>query len=240
METKAELQAKIRVLEELEKNNELNQRLLTAQELIGKCKSTHTFTRKIGYQKTPNFNGTIERVDNVYLKNDQLCYAKTTVHISTDKDGNFNFQVQKYPDCGEAFSGYYSFKYDMNPTAFENALKYAEAQVQITLDTFRSTLNQVEWITQGDHGVMSSHLKLLKEAKVELLTIRDKDIKDYLSWYHHPFYWEDQLMLGEATKQILRHIINTLRDEARTWGGSIVERDYPRAQKLENFLNTLP
>lgn len=203
---------------------------------IGKCFSSHLF------QRVPK-NGkeiTIRRVKALDYRDNRVYYiGEHIVFRYYPQNKIFKVEIEDNWATDSPFPSWISsFSHEITNELFEAVYN----EVQIHADTYFSKVaglfKQTEYITQGDHSDEVGKTKWLRNQKFITLTKEgyQTSVKDILAWQHHPFlYGYDQLLDTKESIEIVKNIADEMEKNARSWGGSIWERDAPRIRLLIDF-----
>lgn len=233
----AQLKSELEQAEKLELKKEHDKRLADAQKWVGKCYSSHLFQRV----PNPSKEITIRKITSVEVNKEGKVYyngINATFRLH-QKSNVFSVQIMDYKTDSPFPSWISSFSHEISEELFDTTIIEVKAHAETYFDKMRSIFKQTEYITMGDSHDESSKLKWLSnENFITLESTGYQCMKDLLSWNHHPFlYGFDQLLYTKRSIEIVKEMADELIKNARQWGGTILERDYPRYEKMMKFYN---
>lgn len=240
METVTELQNKLKQAKEQEKVDGLNKELQEKMSFKGKCYATHTFARVRGA-----IHASFRRINDVVIKYDKVTFEVENIDYRRTKEGGLMFNVD-FSTSQEARNWYESFRYEITPEQYETVKNQVTAKIDGFTELIRSNMKAPsDYITNGDHTDSVTHEELLLASGIPVLKLSKEDkatghtsIAEMLSWYRHPLFIAGKyLLLNQFSKTILQQIVNDLRRKANAWGSSIADRDIPRANALQSFID---
>jgi hypothetical protein len=233
-----ELEKELEKQKALEKEQYKQKRIDEASVWIGKCFSSHLFKRVPAHGKEI----TIRKITGVSCDSDgRLLYkglnATFRLHPASDI---FQITIQEYSTQDQPFPSWISsFSHEISEELFDRVMEETKAHSETYFDKMRSIFKQNEYISQGEHSDEATKIKWLSKQKfIELPTTGYPNVKDILSWNNHPFlYGFNQLLNTKESIEIIKDIADHIEKNARSWGGSILERDLPRINVLREFYN---
>jgi hypothetical protein len=151
----------------------------------------------------------------------------------------FDIKIMEYNTQDQPFPSWISsFSNEISEELFNTILEQTKAHAETYFDTIKGLFKQQEYICVGDHSDENIKISLLKEH-FGFITLEEngyENIKDLLSWNHHPFiYGNNQLLYTKESIEMIKNIADKLFKNAASWGGTIYARDYSRAEKLMEF-----
>jgi hypothetical protein len=234
-ETVQQIEQWLAEAKERELQDQIDKSIAEASKWIGKCYSSHLFQRvpKAGRQIT------VQRIDKVeYNKNrSRIEYQGTRVTLQAWTDDKFSFDINTCSSDTPFPSWIASFSHEIEPALFERILLEARAHADGYFDKIAGLFKQTQYITQGDSTMEGRKCQMVSKY-FHLVNIKDKHrvAKDVLSWNYHPFlYDEDTFTVSKESLAIVIDIADAMEESARSWGGSILERDMPRVRALRAF-----
>lgn len=235
----AELEQQLLKAKEQEAKDYENKLLKDAEAWIGKAYSSHLFQRV----PAPSKEIVLRKITSVEVIDKKVYYNSLNICFRLHPESDiFQVEIHKGGRSESPFPAWISsWNNEISPELFDTIMIEAKAHAETYFDKVRGLFKQQEYITQGDSTTENSYVNLLKENGFKLITLDSKgfnSIKDLLSWSRHPFvYGYDQLLYTKESIELVKAIAEKLHSEARKWGGSILERDYPRYMKMMAFYN---
>lgn len=208
-----------------------------ASQWIGKCFSSHLFQRKPKVGTTI----TLRKIIDVDVHEDfRVSYKGLNIEFHLYPYYNkFDIKIMEYNTQDQPFPSWISsFSHEISEELFNNILGQTKAHAETYFDTIKGLFKQQEYICIGDNNDENIKMSILKEhfSFIVLEENGYENIKDLLSWNHHPFiYGKNQLLFTKESIEIVKNIADKLFKNATNWGGTIYNRDYPRAEKLMEF-----
>lgn len=239
-----QLENQLKEAKNKEKQERLEKELKDKKDKYEGCWSTHRICRFNYPGKGFDFN--LVRYYDFQIKDDKIVCKneQITCHSSNN---NFTFEIRDYSFLNSTDSGMYMYdmcRYKISQESFEKMKNQVKAYLEKSIDNIRLEIPlQHETITIGDNSKEEAAIELLLYGGDNLINVENIEgmkyitILELLTWYHHPYLIGKYLLNNQTSKKILQKIIDDLTESARKWGGSIWERDYPRIQALNRFLN---
>lgn len=232
--TSEQLRQQLVEVEKQEKEQIKTEALEREKHWIGKCYSSHLFQRV----PTSGKEITLRRIIGLEWVNDRVYYVGEHITFLYHPKDRFKVEIQKEWRTDSPFPSWLSsFSHEISNELFEQVYNEVQIHADTYFDKIRAMFKQTEYIRQGDHNKENSKLKWLSKQK--FITLPDTGypcIKDILAWQNHPFlYGNDQLLNTKESIDIVKEIADDMQENARSWGGSIWERDAPRIKILNEF-----
>ena len=240
----AELKKELEELEELQKQDRINQQLDRMRKNIppGTCYATHQLSRYMGGKKSYHFR-VIRIKEPEYKERGYRDYWYNTDNVHVFKDGE-RFEVHK--GKGEEDSPGL-FKYEITPEEFNDVWNGLVPGIQKLVDEMRMRHKAVDYVSQGKHDEESGSQNLLEWVGFDYIDFEEKNASHYvhkpnttvfevLRWEHHPYLFNKRLYKAPKWREMIHRIADEMEKSARNWGSVIWERDYPRVVALRKFL----
>jgi len=247
MATSYELEKQLNEAKEKERVEELEKELKRNIELYeGKCYATHLLGRGWNKNITCNMRRVVDvRLDDqkkeVVFELDNFGYVRTAEPHPSVRYESSRHTTQSVRNWWE------SFRHEITESQFMAAKKKVEANVDIIGESIREGMrvpdDYINGVTQTED---MNHMALLTACNLPLIQLptertpnNNASIAEMLGWYHHPMVYGGKVLINcQYSKCLLEQIIRTLSSNMHSWGGSIYQRDQPRADALTNFLKS--
>ena len=217
----------------------LNTELLKHIHLKNKCYATHLFGRK-SFQ---SIDAKFRKITDVIIKDNKIRYEIENITYHKHMDGMLTFEVAT-TYSSEPHHWYESFRYEIPLGQYETIKNQVTAQIDIIGDSIRSILKSPDdYIRQGEYSDEQVNEELILASKCPLIHLEEEpyhkvSVRELLVWNKHPLVISGKYLVNNKySKLIAQNIVDELIKGARSWGGSIYDRDMPRAEKLQEFIN---
>lgn len=242
MNEEQELEQQLKALKESKRKEEI-QSQLDSMELIGKCYASHQLTRNMTNKKAYNFQ-VIHITGKEHQERGYRDYYYITDSIYVSKNGDaFQIITGKGEEENPTL-----YKYEITLEQFNHVKYKLIPMIEKGIDEIRDDFKAQDWVSQGDYGNESNQGDWLKKQGYEYIELKDNDnyiygwdkkVLEMLRWYHHPYLFNTRLYKAPNWLEILIDITSDLEEKALQWGGSIAERDLPRAEALKKFIKSV-
>lgn len=235
----AELEQQLLKAKEQQAKDYESKLLKDAEAWVGKAYSSHLFQRV----PAPSKEIVLRKITSIEVSNNRVYYIGLNICFRLHPKSNiFKVEIIEGLRSESPFPTWISsFNNEISADLFDTVLIEAKAHAETYFDKMRGLFTQHEYISQGDSTTEDTYIKLLKNNGFPLITLKSNgynSIKDLLSWNKHPFvYGYDQLLYTKESIELVKAIAEDMISRAREWGGSILDRDYPRYEKMMSFYN---
>ena len=236
-----QLEEKIKIEKQNQRKKELNSKLKQLKCHVGKGMATHQLNTYLGSRSAYDFYAFY--VNDVFISDDSVYFKITTAQI-TCNNGNYLIKTDTGVNYKDLPLWLGSFRYDINRSQMNEITKQFTAAIERGIDSLRHNWKQTDYISQGDHDNTKQKFDWIKEKSfIEIdatkynMTTGRTGILELLTWNNHPFLYGNMLLNTEESITIVQRIADKIEDNARSWGGSILERDMPRVKLLRKFYN---
>jgi len=178
---------------------------------------------------------------------DKTIVCKTVSISSRYSNNNYIFEISDsgydYNIKGSSMYLYTKCQHKVSKESFEKLKQQMTAYLEKGIDNIRlqiPTGNEI--ITIGNSNSEETKKDLLKHGGDSLIDLENVKAIDHismielLSWNNHPYLIGNYLLNSQTSKKIIEKIADDIESNARSWGGSIWERDYPRIKALRQFI----
>lgn len=232
-------------LAEKEEIDAENSRILeNARKFVGTCRSTHTFKRLPTKAKELHLRKVI---DVGIFPGGKLYYECRTITFMYDIDSHsltFTIGTSKHDTPYPYWLG--SFCHEISEEVFDNVFNGTQVHADTYFDKIRGLFTQSEYITVGDSIKEDSRMELLSKYHefVDVPGVYNSEccgsISELLGWHNHPYLFRhNKLLKTKESFSIIKDIADKLYRSAITNGGSIADRDLPRAKVLSLYYNSI-
>ena len=240
MKTEEQLLKELEKVREKKKEKHI-QETLDKMTLVGKCYASHLLTRYPGKRASYSFE-VIHLIGKEYRPDDYHEYVYTGERISVNKNGDeFEVELSNY-SCDSPNL----FKYEISLNEFNTVKMQLIPAMEAAVNDVRKSFIASDYVSNGEYHNESKSQELLDVRALEYIELGEKeykfsfpnaDIYQLLRWNNYPYLYNSRLYKLPYWKEMIQLIIDNLKDNARIWGGKVYERDMPRAQQLQNFLD---
>lgn len=253
METSKQLEQKLKETKLSEAKQELEKELQSLKShYFDKCSSSHTIARYYN----EGINLSMRWIKDVFIEEDnykngneagKIVMIVDTLRYSKNKNGQACFELKENEKHGRFGTYDFMFRHSISKAQFQSAAQQAKAQIDLIYDKIKVGLQSTDCINIGDDSSEESKVKHLLESKTPIIDLSKYQsalphttIQEMLGWYKHPFLIGKSYLLNTIySKTIIEKMIANLIKSAQNWGGSIYERDMPRARALQAFIDTM-
>ena len=243
MDKKEELKKQLKELEKKEKKDRIQQELDRMRKSMpaGTCYASHQLSRYMGGKKAYNF--TVIKIGKpVYNDREWRSYEYETERVHVYKDGN-KLEISRGKSAEESPG----FKYEITEAEFNDVYNGLVPGIEKLLDEMRMRHKAVDYVSEGKHSEDAGSGALLKWAGYEWIDFEEENDTHYvhkpfttvfevLRWDNHPYLFNKRLYKAPMWKEMVHRIADEMEKDARSWGGSIWEKDYPRFTALRKFI----